>query len=139
MAVGTDRICLKPYTIEPKSPDEKPVHLQEGDVVWFSAFGMHRDPKYYPNPEQFDPERFNDENKKNINPYTYIPFGVGPRNCVGSRFALLETKAIFFNLIRNFEIAPSPKMTIPLVLCRNNINIKAKDGYWFYFNRIGKY
>lgn len=40
------------------------------------------DPKYFPKPEVFDPERFNDENKKNIVPGSYIPFSIGPRNCV---------------------------------------------------------
>lgn len=41
------------------------------------------DPEYFPNPEQFDPERFNKENKKNIKDFTYIPFGEGPRMCLG--------------------------------------------------------
>lgn len=45
-----------------------------------------RDPKYYPDPETFDPERFSDDNKSNIEPMSYLPFGVGPRNCIGSSF-----------------------------------------------------
>lgn len=137
-AVITDRICTKPYTIEPKTPDEKPLHLNVGDILWIPTIGIHRDPKYYPNPEQFDPERFNDENKKSINPYTYIPFGVGPRICIGLRFALLETKTVFFNILRNFEIVPNKKMTIPVQICKNNFTMTAKDGFWFNFERINK-
>lgn len=44
---------------------------------------IHSDPEYYPEPEKFIPERFNEENKKNITPYTYFPFGDGPRTCIG--------------------------------------------------------
>lgn len=46
-------------------------------------WSLHRDPKYYDDPEKFDPERFYDENKHKIKPYTYLPFGIGPRNCIG--------------------------------------------------------
>lgn len=42
-------------------------------------------PKYFPDPEKFDPERFNDENKNDIMAGTFIPFGIGPRNCIGKR------------------------------------------------------
>ncbi|KAJ8916090.1 hypothetical protein NQ315_004456, partial [Exocentrus adspersus] len=83
-AVVTDRICTKPYTIKPVFPEEKPVHLQKGDLILLPMCAIHHDPRYYPNPERFDPERFNDENKGKIKPYTYFPFGLGPRNCIGS-------------------------------------------------------
>lgn len=43
-------------------------------------------PKYFPEPETFNPDRFSDENKSNIVPGTYVPFGVGPRNCIGNFF-----------------------------------------------------
>lgn len=51
---------------------------------------------YFPNPELFDPKRFSVENKGNIKLYAYFPFGLGPLNCIDSRFSLLETKAVFF-------------------------------------------
>ncbi|KAJ8973166.1 hypothetical protein NQ317_007507 [Molorchus minor] len=134
-AVVVDRVCTKPYTIEPKLPHEKPVHIKKGDVLWIPIFGIHHDPQYYPNPERFDPERFNDENKKNIKPYTYLPFGLGPRNCIGSRFALLETKTIVFNILRNFQIVPVEKSTIPLKINKKAINLNAEGGFWFGLKR----
>ena len=137
-AVVSDRVCTKPYTIEPKYPDEKPVHLKIKDSVWFPVFGIHRDPQYYPEPERFDPERFNDENKVNISPYTYMPFGVGPRNCIGSRFALLETKTLFFYILSHFEIVPVEKTQIPLVLSKKQLNMAAENGFWLGLKRRQK-
>lgn len=124
-----DRMCTKPYTIEPKYPDEKPLHLKVGDFFWVPVFGIHRDPKYYPEPEKFDPERFSDENKHKINPYTYIPFGIGPRNCIGSRFALLEVKTVMFYLLSHFEIVPTKKTTIPEKICKKSLMLSIKDGF----------
>lgn len=62
----------------------KKIQFNVGDGVLFPSGAIHMDPKYYPNPKLFDPERFNNHNKHNIRPCTYFPFGIGPRNCVSS-------------------------------------------------------
>nr|AKZ17700.1 cytochrome P450 monooxygenase CYP9Z62 [Tenebrio molitor] len=133
--VAVDRVCTKPYTIEPKTPDEKPVHLEKNAVIWLPIMGLHRDPQYWPEPDRFDPERFSEENKMKINPYTFLPFGVGPRNCIGSRFALLETKTLFFYILSHFEIVPVEKTQIPLQLSRKTFNVTAEKGFWLGFKR----
>ncbi|ENN74073.1 hypothetical protein YQE_09335, partial [Dendroctonus ponderosae] len=133
---GIDRVTTKPYTIEPVRPGEEPVHLTPGDVLFLPTIGLHRDPAFYPNPMKFDPERFSDENKGNIIPYTYTPFGAGPRNCIGSRFALLEIKALFYHVLLNFKIEPTEKTLISLVLCTKSFNSRAKGGFWYAFKRI---
>ncbi|XP_017776439.1 PREDICTED: cytochrome P450 9e2-like [Nicrophorus vespilloides] len=130
-AVATDRVCVKPYTIAPVLPDENPVTLNVGDIISLPAFGIHRDPKFYPNPEKFDPERFNDENKVNINSHMYMPFGSGPRNCIGSRFALLEAKVVFLYLLAKFNIVVTEKSEVPLKLSKKGFNFTAKNGFWF--------
>ena len=73
-------------------------------------YALHRDPKYYENPNKFDPERFSDENKHKIDPCAYIPFGTGPRNCIGKKdvnlFATLlwlMTACVIVNII-NIQI-----------------------------------
>ncbi|XP_063916162.1 cytochrome P450 9e2-like [Zophobas morio] len=134
-SVAMDRICTKPYTIEAKYPDEKSVHLKEGDVISVPVFGLHRDPEYYPEPERFDPERFSDENKDNIKPYTYLPFGSGPRNCIGSRLALLEAKTLMFNVLSNFELVPVEKTQIPMVLSKKSMSMTAEKGFWLGLKR----
>jgi cytochrome P450 family 9 len=134
-AIATDRVCTKPYTIEPKAPNEKPLRLDVKDNIIIPIYSLHRDPQYYPDPDRFDPERFSDENKSKINPYTYLPFGTGPRSCIGSRFALMETKVLFFHLLSNFEIVPVAKTQIPIRFDRKAINMSAEKGFWVGLQR----
>ena len=71
------RTCGKPYTI----PDTN-IHLEKDDLVMIPARGIHYDERYYPNPKQFIPEHFSKEAKQSRSPYTFLPFGQGPRNVV---------------------------------------------------------
>lgn len=76
-----DRLCVKDYIYDDE--DKLKFKIEKGSNIIFPVYGMHRDPKYYPNPEKFDPERFSDENKHKIISGSYAPFGIGPRNCIG--------------------------------------------------------
>lgn len=67
---------------EYKIPDTD-IIVDEGTRVFIPVQAIHNDPDHYPDPEKFDPERFNDENKGNRHPFLHIPFGEGPRNCIG--------------------------------------------------------
>lgn len=79
--VVTDRVCVQGFDYS----DEHNLRfrIKENMSVWVPIYGFHHDPNYFPEPEKFDPERFNDENKKHIIPGTFLPFGYGPRNCIG--------------------------------------------------------
>ncbi|XP_074040265.1 cytochrome P450 9e2 [Leptinotarsa decemlineata] len=136
--ISTDRVCTKPYTIEAKNAGEKPLHIEKGTLLMIPSVGIHYDPKYYPDPERFDPERFSDENKRKIDPFTYMPFGLGPRLCIGSRFALLETKLLFFHLLLHFELVPVEKTQIPLKLSKFTFNLMAENGFWLGLKRLKK-
>lgn len=111
-AVLLDRVCTRDYVLD----DEEGLKftIDRGTAVWIPIQGLHMDPKYFPNPEKYDPERFSPENRHSINPLTYLPFGLGPRNCIGSRFALMEIKAFLYYLVLNFKIVRNDKTPIPL-------------------------
>ncbi|KAL3281413.1 hypothetical protein HHI36_004622 [Cryptolaemus montrouzieri] len=94
-----DRRCTKPYRL----PGTNLV-LEKGQAVYFSNWGIHNDPRYYPNPSQFDPDRFTEENIRQRPDFSYLPFGHGPRNCSGQRFATLSSVMALANILYNFEI-----------------------------------
>lgn len=72
----TDRQVTKPYRLEENG---RAVTLTRDDSIWIPIYGLHMDSAYWPEPKRFDPERFNDENRKTIRAGTYLPFGSGQR------------------------------------------------------------
>lgn len=128
-AVATDRVCNKPYSL---NVDGRSYNFQVGDVITIPILGIHRDEKYYKNPELFDPERFSEENKAKINPNAYLPFGVGRRGCIASRFALMEAKAMVNSLLSAFTFEVSEKTQIPLQLKKGGFAIRGEKGYWVH-------
>ena len=120
-----NRICSKDFILK---YDNKFLNIKKDTMIWFPVAGLHKDPKYFPNPEKFDPERFSEENKANINMNAYLPFGIGPRNCIGSRFALMEVKTMLYYMLLNFTLEATEKTRIPLVLEKLQFADKIKDG-----------
>ncbi|XP_041533949.1 cytochrome P450 3A11-like [Microtus oregoni] len=94
------------------------VFIPKGSIVIIPIFSLHHDPQYWPEPEEFRPERFSKENKGSINPYVYMPFGYGPRNCIGMRFALMNIKFALTKLLQKFSFQPCKETQIPLKLHR---------------------
>ncbi|XP_071568025.1 cytochrome P450 4C1-like [Temnothorax nylanderi] len=78
--------------------------LPKGVSVTLAILLAHRNPKVWPDPMKFDPDRFLPENSKHRNPYAYVPFSAGPRNCIGQRFALLEEKIILAAILRKWRV-----------------------------------
>lgn len=83
-AFQLDRHCVKDYDFD--DGDKLKFKIEKNSNIIFPIYAVQHDPKYFPEPEKFDPERFNDENKHKIVSGTYAPFGLGPRNCIGKCF-----------------------------------------------------
>ncbi|NWW77824.1 CP3A9 protein, partial [Climacteris rufus] len=92
------------------------VTIPKGTVVIIPPYIMHHNPEYWPNPEEFRPERFSKDNKESRDPYTFLPFGAGPRNCIGMRFALLTLKVAITSLLQHFTFQTCKETQIPLKL-----------------------
>lgn len=76
-----ERLCVKEYLYDDHEGCR--FTIEKGRSLFASIVGFHHDPKYFPEPEKFDPERFSEDNRHNINLGAYLPFGIGPRNCIG--------------------------------------------------------
>ncbi|XP_040003378.1 cytochrome P450 3A40-like isoform X2 [Xiphias gladius] len=88
--------------------------IPKNTVVMVPTWPMHRDPDLWPEPEEFKPERFSMENKEKIDPYTYMPFGMGPRNCIGMRFALMMMKLAVVEILQKYSFSACKETEIPL-------------------------
>ncbi|XP_072748313.1 cytochrome P450 9e2-like [Anoplolepis gracilipes] len=126
----TDRACTKRYELPPPRPGCKSITVNPDIVMSIPIYALHHDPKYFPNPEKFDPERFSEENKDNIVPYTYLPFGEGPRKCIGNRFALMETKILVSHLLQKFILKKTAKTVDPVIYNKREFNLTPDGGFW---------
>ena len=128
---AVDRECVKNYTLPKPTPESKEYTAVPKTLLWIPIYALHHDPKYFPDPEKFDPERFNDENKNsNVNNMNaYVPFGLGPRKCIGNRFVLLETKILFVYILQNFILEKTEKTKHPVEF-EKTLNVAIKGGSW---------
>jgi cytochrome P450 len=107
---------------EPLEDDEiAGVKIKKGEDIAGFIYGLHRNPAYWEEPDTFDPNRFSAENKKKQTPFSFLPFGGGPRLCIGKNFAQMEMQFVVAMLIRRYKFVLSPDQKIDfkpmLTLC----------------------
>ncbi|XP_014286440.1 probable cytochrome P450 6a14 [Halyomorpha halys] len=127
--IAVVRQSVKPYKV-PNSDLELPTK----SVVVMPIYSIHHDPKYYPDPEKFDPERFSEENKHKLVKCTYLPFGEGPRTCIGMRFAKMEIKIAIAKLIMKYKLTLNSKTTSPLQYSTKTFFMVPAEGLWVDFS-----
>lgn len=148
-AFSLDRKCGKDITMLDEN-EELIVKFKKGDTIVIPIMAIHRDPNHFPDPELFKPERFLEENKQNIKPFTYLPFGLGPRSCIGrkvpaglinwlkffsfpflgNRMAIMEVKSIIFHLISKFKLVPGEKTVKNMMESLKGFHMQPKEKFW---------
>ncbi|XP_066961970.1 cytochrome P450 6k1-like [Macrobrachium rosenbergii] len=102
-APNLERVCSKDYKVPGTN-----ITVRKGDIIEVPIWSIHHDEKYWPEAEVYNPDRFMPENKADIVPYTHMPFGGGPRNCIAMRFALMEAKVALSTLLLTFDMKTAP-------------------------------
>lgn len=125
-AVLIDRLCSKDFHLT--DGDSVNVLIEKGDHIWIPIYCFHHNPKYFPDPERFDPERFNEENRKKIDQAHYVPFGMGPRACIGGRFALMEVKLIIYYMLSQFTFRRTTETEVPMKIKSSPFGLSPLNG-----------
>jgi cytochrome P450 len=90
------------------------IPIKAGMRVDVPIYAYHRRPEIWPEPDKFDPERFTAENKAGRHPYAHVPFGCGPRSCIGMRLAVLEAKMALIEVLDNYKLVRAPDTVVGL-------------------------
>jgi cytochrome P450 len=103
------------------------VFIPRGSTVVVLIYGVHHSQQYWENPESFDEERFSKANEKRNTPFAHLPFGAGPRGCIGGNYAMLQILMILSVLLRKYDFRLVPGQTIearPMVILRPEHGIR---------------
>ncbi|XP_054163783.1 uncharacterized protein LOC128961559 [Oppia nitens] len=107
-AIAVERMASRDVVVG----NENKFHIFKGDVLQVPVYGMHRSDQHFEDPETFKPDRFLTDNQTH-HPYSYLPFGAGPRNCVAKRLALMEVKFALLYTVYNYKLDISDKTARP--------------------------
>ncbi|KAH0540554.1 cytochrome P450 6k1-like [Cotesia glomerata] len=119
-------ILLRRKSVLPYKIPDSNITLPTGTAIEIPVYSIHHDERYYPNPEVFDPERFNENEKRHQ--MVYLPFGDGPKNCIGLRFAAYQSKLGIISVLRHFKVLPSDSLQIPYQIHKASIILSAAGG-----------
>nr|XP_033326550.1 cytochrome P450 6a2-like [Megalopta genalis]XP_033326551.1 cytochrome P450 6a2-like [Megalopta genalis] len=110
--------------------------IPKSTQIWIPLFALLRDPVVYPNPTKFDPERFTTEAVAARHPMHYIPFGSGPRNCIGSRFGTFETKLALLKILLRYKVNICEQTNLPYEYDTGAINLVYKGELYLKMTAI---
>lgn len=108
-----------------------------GMTVIVPIYAIHHDPEIYENPDEFDPNRFGPEQVKLRPSCSFLPFGDGPRNCIGLRFGILQAKIGLVKLLQSFEFSTCARTVIPLKYNPKKLILSPDNGVWLKLSNVG--
>lgn len=126
-------MLLRRATREYKVPDTGFV-LPKDTKIWIPIHAIHHDPEHYPEPEKFDPNRFTPEEIKKRHPLAFLPFGNGPRNCIGLKFGMMQARVGLACVLRDFEFSTCAKTKCDIA--ENEFVMTPKDGLWLHVKKL---
>nr|KAG5699954.1 hypothetical protein BaRGS_018253 [Batillaria attramentaria] len=106
-------------------------HVAKGMRMGIPVLSIHRDPAIWPDPMKFDPERHTPEARATRHPFAFLPFGMGPRNCIGMRLAQLEIRMAIATILQHFTPVLCDKSVYPPKL--QKLKFESQDGLWVKF------
>nr|AID61414.1 cytochrome P450 [Calliphora stygia] len=127
----TMRKALNDYKV-PNSPHT----IEKGMVIIIPIDAIHHDANIYPNPSEFIPERFTQEEIAKRHSMSWLPFGEGPRNCIGLRFGKMQALIGLVLLLKNFHFSLSPKTPVPLEFDEKTFVLTAKGGIFLKLEKL---
>jgi cytochrome P450 family 6 len=126
------RMSVKDYQIPNTS-----VVIPKGQTILISTYGIHHDPEIYPEPEKFDPDRFTPDKIKSRHPMSWMPFGEGPRTCIGMRFAMFEGKLGLAKLLMKYKFKlDRSKTSVPLIFPSFGFSLTPKENLYLDMEKI---
>lgn len=110
--------------------------FKKGMSIMVPVYAIHHDAEFYPDPERYDPDRFSPEEVARRIPFTFMPFGEGPRICIAARFGMMESKIGLAALLMNFKFSRSSKTVVPLVISPRHAVLTPAGGLWLKVEKL---
>ncbi|KAM7343835.1 cytochrome P450 6a9-like [Cochliomyia hominivorax] len=127
-----NRCCLEDYEV----PDYPNFVIKKGMNVLIPIIAVHRDEEYYPNANEFNPDHFLPSKVLERDSILHLPFGEGPRNCIGMRFGLMQTRLALAFLVQNFKFFVCDKTQIPPIFDKNTYFLGPEKGVYLKVKKI---
>ncbi|XP_031631295.1 cytochrome P450 6A1-like [Contarinia nasturtii] len=110
--------------------------IPKGMLVFIPTYAIYRDPEIYENPDVFEPDRFAPDQVKKRPSQSFLPFGDGPRKCIGLRFGMLQARIGVVKLLQNFELSTCSRTQIPIKYSPKKLFLEPENGTWLKITKI---
>lgn len=121
--------------------DNHEVLIEKGITAILPIWAIHLDKEFYPDPNRFNPDRFSEEDGGHSVRYyqekgVFLPFGDGPRACIGRRIGLLQVKRALVEIVKNYDFTVNSKTVLPIKIDPKNIAVTPLGGIWIDYRKL---